>query len=139
MAGSVPLAASKPTAPRRQVGKRGGAMKWVLITAAALVLLWLIVLPLAVVLTEALGSEIVAHVSIEATPALTEDVRELAEDAGDELGEEGEASTVIVGRLGAQSRLAQGDPAELVVDTSAVHFFDLETGAGIYDGTKGAS
>lgn len=54
MAGSVPLAASKPTAPRRQVGKRGGAMKWVLITAAALVLLWLIVLPLAVVLTEAL-------------------------------------------------------------------------------------
>ncbi|GJM83821.1 hypothetical protein HMSSN139_63170 [Paenibacillus sp. HMSSN-139] len=29
-------------------------MKWVLITAAALVLLWLIVLPLAVVLTEAL-------------------------------------------------------------------------------------
>ncbi|MBM6994562.1 sulfate ABC transporter permease subunit CysW [Paenibacillus sp. DXFW5] len=54
MAGSVPLAASKPTAPRRQVGKRGCAMKWVLITAAALVLLWLIVLPLAVVLTEAL-------------------------------------------------------------------------------------
>lgn len=54
MAGSVPLAASKPTAPRKQVGKGGGAMKWVLITAAALVLLWLIVLPLAVVLTEAL-------------------------------------------------------------------------------------
>ncbi|MCH1643021.1 sulfate ABC transporter permease subunit CysW [Paenibacillus timonensis] len=54
MAGSVPLAASKPTAPRKQAGKRGGAMKWVLITAAALVLLWLIVLPLAVVLTEAL-------------------------------------------------------------------------------------
>lgn len=54
MAGSVPLASSKPTAPRKQAGKRGGAMKWVLITAAALVLLWLIVLPLAVVLTEAL-------------------------------------------------------------------------------------
>ncbi|WP_178019780.1 sulfate ABC transporter permease subunit CysW [uncultured Paenibacillus sp.] len=54
MAGSVPLAASKPTAPRKQAGKGGGAMKWVLITAAALVLLWLIVLPLAVVLTEAL-------------------------------------------------------------------------------------
>jgi sulfate/thiosulfate transport system permease protein len=54
MAGSVPLASSKPTAPRKQAGKGGGAMKWVLITAAALVLLWLIVLPLAVVLTEAL-------------------------------------------------------------------------------------
>jgi multiple sugar transport system ATP-binding protein len=90
-------------------------------------------------LTEALGSEIVAHISVEATPALTEDVRELAEDAGEELREEGEASTVIVGRLGANSRLAHGDPAELAIDTSAVHFFDLETGAGIYDETKGAS
>ena len=54
MAGSVPLAASKPTAPRKQVGQGSGVIKWVLITAAVLVLLWLIVLPLAVVLTEAL-------------------------------------------------------------------------------------
>lgn len=54
MAGSVPLAASKPTAPRKQVGQGSGVIKWGLITAAVLVLLWLIVLPLAVVLTEAL-------------------------------------------------------------------------------------
>ena len=54
MAGSVPLAASKPTAPRKQVGQGSGVIKWELITAAVLVLLWLIVLPLAVVLTEAL-------------------------------------------------------------------------------------
>lgn len=54
MAGSVPLAASRPTTPRKHAGQGSGAVKWVLITAAALVLLWLIVLPLAVVLTEAL-------------------------------------------------------------------------------------
>ncbi|RRJ63626.1 sulfate ABC transporter permease subunit CysW [Paenibacillus oralis] len=54
MAGSVPLAAHKPTAPGRQSRKRSGAVKWVLITLAALVLIWLIVLPLAVVITEAL-------------------------------------------------------------------------------------
>ncbi|MGG6313766.1 sulfate ABC transporter permease subunit CysW [Paenibacillus macerans] len=54
MAGSVPLAANKPTAPRRQAGKGSGVIKWVLITLAGLVLLWLIVLPLIVVLTEAL-------------------------------------------------------------------------------------
>lgn len=54
MAGSVPLAASKPTAPRKQVGQGSGVIKWGLITVAILVLLWLIVLPLAVVLTEAL-------------------------------------------------------------------------------------
>ncbi|MED4959444.1 sulfate ABC transporter permease subunit CysW [Paenibacillus macerans] len=54
MAGSVPLAAHKPTAPDRQTRKGSGAVKWVLVTLAALVLIWLIVLPLAVVITEAL-------------------------------------------------------------------------------------
>jgi multiple sugar transport system ATP-binding protein len=94
-----------------------------------------------VALTEALGSEIVAHISIDAKPALTEDVRELAQDIGEELEEEAaEAMTTLVGRVSARSGLRQGDAAELAVDTRALHFFDLETGAGIYDdGTKGAS
>ena len=35
-------------------------------------------------LTEALGSEIMVHFAIEAKPAVTEDVRELAQDVGDE-------------------------------------------------------
>ncbi len=92
-------------------------------------------------LLEALGSEIVLHAAIEAKPALTEDVRELAQDLGEELEEEPEATTILVGRIGARSSLSEGDPAELVVDTGALHFFDLETGAGIYDDetTKGAS
>ena len=42
-------------------------------------------------LTEALGSEIVAHISIDAKPALTEDVRELAQDIGEDLEDEAEA------------------------------------------------
>jgi multiple sugar transport system ATP-binding protein len=92
-------------------------------------------------LLEALGSEIVLHAAIEAKPALTEDVRELAQDLGEELEEEPEATTTLVGRVGARSSLSEGDSAELVVDTGALHFFDLETGAGIYDDetTKGAS
>jgi multiple sugar transport system ATP-binding protein len=90
-------------------------------------------------LTEALGSEIVAHISIDAKPALTEDVRELAADIGEEL-EEAEAMATLVGRVSARSDLREGDPAELAVDTGALHFFDLETGAGIYaDPTKGAN
>ena len=91
-------------------------------------------------LTEALGSEIVAHVSIDAKPALTEDVRELAADIGEELEEDAEAMTTLVGRVSARSDLREGDAAEVAVDTGALHFFDLETGAGIYDdSTKGAS
>lgn len=54
MAGSVPLASTKTSTGRTRKTQSSGAMKWILIGAAVLVLLWLIVLPLAVVLTEAL-------------------------------------------------------------------------------------
>jgi multiple sugar transport system ATP-binding protein len=94
-------------------------------------------------LTEALGSEIVAHISVDAKQALTEDVRELAEDLGERIEAEAEeeGGTTMVGRIGARSRLRAGETAELVVDTGALHFFDPATGAGIYDEetTKGAS
>jgi multiple sugar transport system ATP-binding protein len=94
-----------------------------------------------VVLTEALGSEIVAHIAVEAKPALTEDVRELAQDIGEDIDEEAqEGKTTLVGKIGARSSLKIGDTAELAVETEALHFFDPETGAGIYDETtKGAS
>jgi multiple sugar transport system ATP-binding protein len=94
-----------------------------------------------VVLTEALGSEIVAHIAVEAKPALTDDVRELAQDIGEDIDEEvEEGKTTLVGRVGARSSLSIGDATELAVDTGALHFFDPETGAGIYDETtKGAS
>ena len=84
-------------------------------------------------LREDLGSDVVAHVVINAKPALTEDVRELARDVGAEqrLQETGHAT--IVGRFGAQSALDDGDAVEIVVDTRALHFFDLQTGHGIYD------
>ena len=94
-------------------------------------------------LREALGSEIVAHISIDAKQALTEDVRELAEDIGEEIEIESaaEGKVTLVGRIGARSNLRPGETAELAVDTGALHFFDPATGAGIYDDerTKGAS
>jgi multiple sugar transport system ATP-binding protein len=98
-------------------------------------------------LTEALGSEIMVHFSVDAKPALTEDVRELAQDVGDERAvqqiEEGAAPhATLVGRFGARSRVRAGEEIEIGVDTRALHFFDPETGLGIYDGnptTKGAS
>jgi multiple sugar transport system ATP-binding protein len=46
----------------------------------------------------------------------------------------------LVGRFGARSRVRVGEPLEVAVDARALHFFDPETGLGIYDGTstKGA-
>lgn len=54
MAGSVPIASQKSAGARVKTGKDSGVVKWVLISLAVLVMLWLIVLPLAVVVTEAL-------------------------------------------------------------------------------------
>ncbi|MEF2966309.1 sulfate ABC transporter permease subunit CysW [Paenibacillus sp. M1] len=48
------MASTKTQASRHRTTRSSGAMKWILIGAAVLVLLWLIVLPLAVVLIESL-------------------------------------------------------------------------------------
>jgi multiple sugar transport system ATP-binding protein len=95
-------------------------------------------------LTEALGSEIMVHFTIKARHAITEDVRELAQDLGDERAvsqlAEGDTAT-LVGRFGARSRVRPGQDIEVAVDTRSLHFFDPETGLGIYDATstKGAA
>ena len=95
-------------------------------------------------LREALGSELMVHFLLQAPPALTEEVKELAEDAGttaEELGG-GVSSTVVVGRFAPDSKVREGEEAEIAVDTRALHFFDTETGTAIYDrsnDTKGAS
>jgi multiple sugar transport system ATP-binding protein len=96
-------------------------------------------------LREALGSEIMVHFEIDARPATTEDVRELAQDT-DAVRvrdvSEGKANTTMIGRFGARSRVREGEAAEVAVDTRSLHFFDPDTGLGIYDqpiGQKGDS
>jgi multiple sugar transport system ATP-binding protein len=93
-------------------------------------------------LREALGSEIMAHFAIKGAHAETDETRELAKDAGAEGTEQPigvrEDEAVVVGRFGARSRIKQGEEVSAVVDTRALHFFDPETGSGIYDSPKGA-
>jgi multiple sugar transport system ATP-binding protein len=93
-------------------------------------------------LKEALGSEIMAHFAIKGAHAETDETRELAKDVGAEGAEQpiGVAAdeAVIVGRFGARSRIKQGDGVTAVVDTRALHFFDPQTGNGIYSSTEGA-
>jgi multiple sugar transport system ATP-binding protein len=88
-------------------------------------------------LREALGSEIMAHFAIRGAHAETDETRELADDAGGgssetQIGVNADEA-VIVGRFGARSRVKTGDTIRAVVDTRALHFFDPETGLGIYD------
>ncbi len=94
-------------------------------------------------LREALGSEIMVHFTVDAPPALTEDVKELAADVGDDrVAQEGahEGTTTMVGRFGARSRVKPGDELKVAVDTRSLHFFDAETGLGVYDeALKGAA
>jgi multiple sugar transport system ATP-binding protein len=95
-------------------------------------------------LTEALGSEIMVHFSITGRHATTEEVRELAEDVGDErvVNQDADSDTAtLVGRFGARSRVRPGEKVEVAVDTRSLHFFDPQTGLGIYEGppTKGAA
>src|SRR5205823_3241176 len=86
---------------------------------------------------EALGSEVLVHVSVAAEPVLTEEVREVAVDvdaaALEQLESEAlERRTVITGRFEAAGRARADKEIEIAVDTRKLHFFDLDTGLGIY-------
>jgi multiple sugar transport system ATP-binding protein len=92
-------------------------------------------------LREALGSELMVHFTLAGTRAArTEETRELAHDVGDDpdggLKSDG---ALIVGRFNARARVQEGEQVEVAVDTSSLHFFDPETGLGIYEGEKGAT
>jgi multiple sugar transport system ATP-binding protein len=86
---------------------------------------------------EALGSEVLVHFTIAAPQAVTEDVRELAEDVGDDravgqlaAGRQQNEAT-LVGRFSPRTRVAEGESADVVVDQRALHFFDAQTGQAI--------
>ena len=89
-------------------------------------------------LRETVGSEAFVHFTLDAAPVVTEDTRELAVDTGTEMlqkleEEASEHKTEFVARMQARTRAREGDPVEIAVDTTMLHFFDPETGRGIYD------
>jgi multiple sugar transport system ATP-binding protein len=67
---------------------------------------------------------------------LTDAVKEVAADTDDSLLAELEAETrdsklPLVGRFDVASRARSGASIEVVVDTSRVHFFDIDSGEAI--------
>jgi multiple sugar transport system ATP-binding protein len=84
-------------------------------------------------LIESMGSELYVHFSIEHGGIESEELAELAQDAGTaEVPSAGEGK--IVARLDPASHVRQGEEAELWVDTSRIHFFDAATGGRINTG-----
>jgi multiple sugar transport system ATP-binding protein len=88
-------------------------------------------------LRETVGSEAYMHFPVAAPAVLTEDTREIAADAGSEALERLEEDatkqrTTFVARFHSTSSVREGERAEIFVDTRMLHFFDPETGEGIY-------
>ncbi|MFP5351006.1 MAG: ABC transporter ATP-binding protein [Actinomycetota bacterium] len=84
-------------------------------------------------LVEALGTQTLLHFQVDAPPVRTEEMKELAEDAGAvELGSSGEETTAFVAEVDPKSQVSRGDEVQLKIDTTQLHFFDPGTGHGIY-------
>jgi multiple sugar transport system ATP-binding protein len=94
-----------------------------------------------VITTELLGSELLAYFEIAAAPVATAEVREVREDTDrsrvSELEAEAKANrAVLVGRFDVASRARAGSTIDVHVDTSKLHFFDLDSEAAIGDASQ---
>jgi multiple sugar transport system ATP-binding protein len=87
-------------------------------------------------LRESLGAEVVVHFAVEAAPAVTEEVRELAQDvdsaAVDELEHQRRARrTAFVARFDARTGVREDVSARIAVAPGALRLFDAQTGAAL--------
>jgi multiple sugar transport system ATP-binding protein len=87
---------------------------------------------------EDMGSEVYVHFGSGGRPVRGKDV---AAAIGEEAIEATEAQTkgkgsLFVARVGRTSRAREGGKVDLLVTTPRLHFFDPETGLGIYDGAE---
>ncbi|HYY77045.1 MAG TPA: sn-glycerol-3-phosphate ABC transporter ATP-binding protein UgpC [Gaiellaceae bacterium] len=92
-------------------------------------------------LREDMGSEVFLHFAVDAAPVRT---REVLEAVGVEAieaaeGESASRGTPFIARVDRTTRAQEGSRVDLVVDTRHLHFFDPETGAGIYREGKPAA
>jgi multiple sugar transport system ATP-binding protein len=88
---------------------------------------------------EDMGSEVYLHFAVDAPPVTTEELREIVGDealaAADEQTHH--HGSPFIARVARGTGAREGEPVQLVVDTRRLHFFDLDTGDGIYDAAAG--
>jgi multiple sugar transport system ATP-binding protein len=81
-------------------------------------------------LVESMGSEQYAYFKLGGEGVESDELRELAEDAGaDEVPSSGEGT--VVARLDAASNVRRGEEAELWVDSTKLHLFEPESGRSL--------
>src|SRR5439155_23602805 len=89
---------------------------------------------------EDMGSEVFLHFAVDAKPLDTEELREISGDeaiaAADELTHH--HGSPWVARVDRTSSAREGERVELAVLAGRLHFFDLDTGEGIYGGANAA-
>jgi multiple sugar transport system ATP-binding protein len=86
-------------------------------------------------LVESMGSELYAHFNVAGEGVVSQELAELAEDAGTAEVPGGGAGRVVA-RLDPESGVRQGQESELWLDTSRIHFFDAATGGRIRGGDR---
>jgi multiple sugar transport system ATP-binding protein len=83
---------------------------------------------------EDMGSEVFVHFGVGVPPVRGEDVKAaMGEEAIEATAEQAkQKGSLFVARLGRETRAREGEPVELVATPERLHFFDPETGQGIY-------
>jgi multiple sugar transport system ATP-binding protein len=83
---------------------------------------------------EDMGAEVYAHFRLDADPVDSEEVLEAMEeeDVAGAVRERMRGGVPFVARLDRVTGAREGDRLDLAVDTSRLHFFDPDTGTGIY-------
>ena len=83
---------------------------------------------------EDMGSEVFLHFAVDAPPVRAEEVREVIGEEALEAADEQthHHGSPFIARVERGTDAREGDRVTLAVDTRRLHFFDLDTGAGIH-------
>ena len=81
-----------------------------------------------------MGSEVFLHFAVDAPPVKADEIREIIGDEALEAAEEQthHRGSPFIARVGRSTQAREGERVMLGVDTRRLHFFDLESGQGIY-------
>jgi multiple sugar transport system ATP-binding protein len=92
------------------------------------------IVPVQVDIREDMGAEVYAHFRLDADAVDSEEVLEAMEeeDVAGAVRERMRGGVPFIARLERGTRAREGDRLDVAVDTGRLHFFDPETGAGIY-------